>query len=235
MQTPAFMFACAALVPSRFTGASICTRPIRSLNSLLTHSPQARQHTHHAPSRIVMFEENDNGEDDGVEVVELCDPDSDRSIRVGIEYEFEADDTMYYMCFPIDDPVTIAYEEDGELLEVDDERKMRGMFADAERALMDVNVVLKNTAYWLTVDDFRTMDEEEEEEEVAESEDGEVMADFEHGGRTYMVVRPMFPVYMIAKEGKHGISALCGEELARITPIAEQYYEENVEIEQDES
>lgn len=186
-----------------------------------------------------MFEENGNEEDDGVESVELFDPDSDRSIRVGIEYEFEADDTVYYMCFPMDDPVTIAYEEGDELLEVDDARKMREMFADAERALMDENIVLKDTAYWLTVDDFREIEgeeeEEEEEEEIAESGDGEVMAEFEYEGNKYMVVRPMFPVYMIAKEGKHGITALYGEELARITPIAEKYYEENIEDDQYDS
>lgn len=180
-----------------------------------------------------MFEDIDADEDDDVEVVELRDPDSDRVIRVGVEFEFEAKGNTYFICFPVDDPVAIAYGEGGEFHEVEDRYMIQKMFPVAERALLDENIVLKNTAYWLTIDDFRDLEDESEEEEEdaeeAEDEEGEVIVEFDYRGKTYMVVRPMFPVYMIAKESEHGTTALYGEELAKIAPIAEDLYERRAE------
>lgn len=167
-----------------------------------------------------MFAED--GEDDA-ETVELVDPESGRRLRVGIEYQFEFEGIQYFMCFPADDPVVIAYEEDDGMHEFEEEEELREMFPVAERALANENILLKDTAYWWTVDDLGEIDRNEEKEEDADDE-GEVLADFQFKGRQYSVVQPVFAVYMIVREGANGFVPIEGEELERVSAAAEQVW-----------
>lgn len=179
--------------------------------------------------------EEGEGEDEGS--VELRDDATGRTLSCGVEHVVEHGGTTYLLCYPMEEVVMFARagregEGEEELVALDAQAQIDAMFPVAEKMLADDDIVLKNTAFFLTMDD---MSEEVEDDEKEEDEDGgeeevEVMTDFEYQGESFLVVKPVFPVLLIAKEAEGSLVVLHGEELGRISDIVdEQMYKELAE------
>lgn len=129
----------------------------------------------------------------------------------------------------MDDAVAIAYgsadPESDALVAVEDPAQIDALFPAAERVLAEEDIVLRNSAFVLTADDMGEIDEDEEDEEETgdeEDEEVEIMAQFDHEGDTFLVVKPMFPVLLIAQEKGEDYDVLQGEELERISKVMDK-------------
>lgn len=182
-----------------------------------------------------MFEESgvaDEEDEEEDETIELRDKVTNRTLQCGIEQALYHEGSTYLLCYPVDDAVAIACgsadPESDALVSVEDPAQIDVLFPEAERVLAEEDIVLHNSAFVLTADDMGEVEEDEEEETGDEDEDEdedeevEVMAQFEHDGETFLVVKPMFPVLLIARENGEEYDVLQGEELDRVSNLMDE-------------
>lgn len=191
-----------------------------------------------------MFNEGGGQDAEGLEDEEeedsvvLTDDATGHTLSCGVEHEIEHDGTTYLLCYPLDEVVMFARtgrkdENEDELVALDDQAQIDMLFPVAEKVLSEDDIVLKNTAFFLTIDDMSEAieeDEVQEEDNEGADEEVEVMTHFENQGQSFLVVKPMFPVLLIAKEVDGELAVLYGDELDRISDVVdEQIYRELTE------
>lgn len=218
-----------------FRNPAVCSRPLSLGKSIMgtsfvgisLQSKLLKLNSYHSFDHytISMFQKGQEENDEDQETVELQDPETGRTLDVGIEYEFEDEDDNYLMCYPSDEPVILAYEENEEIHPLESDEEAQNLFPMAKRALNEEDILLKNTAYWLTIDDFRDIEEDDDDGEEKDDHELEVFAEFHHEGKDYLVLQPTEPVYMIAKQVGNGYQAILGDELDRLAPLADKAWE----------
>ncbi|PXF44551.1 hypothetical protein BWQ96_05729 [Gracilariopsis chorda] len=184
--------------------------------------------------------------------VTLLDPETRRSIAVGIEEGFEFEGQSYILCYPIDEAVALAKNSaDGLLETVEDDNLVADLYPVAKAVCSEQRIELKNTAFVMTAEDdseFDSLadevegdddddDDDEDEDDTSDDDfvatveeeseqDVEVLAEFLHDGETYFVVRPSHSVWLVAKEQNGTYKAIRGEQLEQVTPEIERIISE---------
>lgn len=191
----------------------------------------------------------------GFESVVLTDRETARTLGCVVEHEVDVGGVAYLVCAPKDDVVSFATEQDDVLVCIEDEEQQEALFATARAVMAEQRVKLKHSAFVLTMDETDAMilersglredddeddeddDDDEEEygqagdvdsEEDGDGEDVEVVGEFCHDGRYYLVVRPDNPVLLVARRTGETDADLVvpdDDELDRITPAIEAHLE----------
>ncbi len=166
-----------------------------------------------------------------------------RSLECYVEHSLTVDEQEYVLLLPVDSPIEIfAWEgdEDNEeavLVEFDD-AIIDDIFATAQAVLAEQNLVLKQTAYALTVaGDLPPVEESELftleiEDEAAdlEPEQLQLLANFYHEDQEYAIYTPLDPLLFIAKITKTGEPVLLSpEEFRKVQPLLEEQLFNEVE------
>lgn len=222
---------------SKLSNTFAPVNPLTSKKSIAQQFRVSQTHTTN-PTRFqpICFNTSDDGSDegDGEPSVVLVDPNTERTLTVGVEHTIDYSGERYIVCYPMDDPVSFAYttDDESELEAVDDPVKVQALFPNAEAVLAEENIELKNTAFVLTIDDqSEYLDDDDDGDinshEIQDQFDVEIIAAFSSKGEHFSVVRALEPVLLIAKEVDHGTyKVLEGTELDTITPIIEEYVED---------
>lgn len=246
-----------AFVPSLTYFTHQFKSPSRSFTRDSTLLPIPRKHArlqpfsdpspHSIRSTTECFNEAPEGDEDFEDdepQVTLRDPETHRSIAVGIEEGFEFEGHSYILCYPIDEAVALAKNSaDGLLETIEDDNLVANLYPIAKAVCAEQRIELKNTAFVMTAedesedDDFAEDDEDDddtsdddlaaalEEEELSE-EDVEIIAEFLHDGETYYVVHPYRSVWLVAMEENGTYKAIRGKQLEQITPEIERIISE---------
>lgn len=166
-----------------------------------------------------------------------------RSLECYVEHSLTVDEQEYVLLLPVDSPIEIfAWEGDDEneeaiLVEFDD-ALIDDLFATAQAVLAEQNLVLKQTAYALTVaGDLPPVEESELftleiEDEAAdlEPEQLQLLANFYHDDQEYAIYTPLDPLLFFAKITKTGEPVLLSpEEFRKVQPLLEEQLFNEVE------
>jgi hypothetical protein len=166
-----------------------------------------------------------------------------RSLECYVEHSLTVDEQEYVLLLPVDSPIEIfAWEGDDEeeeaiLVEFDD-AIIDDLFATAQAVLAEQNLVLKQTAYALTVaGDLPPVEESELftleiEDEAAdlEPEQLQLLANFYHDDQEYAIYTPLDPLLFFAKITKTGEPVLLSpEEFRKVQPLLEEQLFNEVE------
>ena len=182
-------------------------------------------------------DEFDDEDDDEMNVT-LYDHATQRSIECSYKDTVEIDDVTYYLCYPESDVVFFAtYNERQELVAIEDQKMIDDIFPTAYAVLAEEDITLINSAYVLTIEEMLDGDDEdsEDDDEEDEGEEGEpctqwdqvnVLAQFKHEGNSVLAVKPLDVTLLIAKDTEDGIAVLSQEELKRVTPALEEFFEQ---------
>lgn len=182
----------------------------------------------------------ENGHSDH-EFVTLTD-ESGRQLNCSIEHSLDVEGSEYLLLMPVDTPVEIvAWDDDEEdeessdatLLEDDAEIDM--IFSDAQAVLAEQNLVLKRTAFTLTVagelpsvddvdeDDILTIEIEDDDVRL-EPEELMFLASFYHEEQKYEVYTPLDPLLFTARRSKAGQAELLSpEEIQKVQPFLNEW------------
>lgn len=166
-----------------------------------------------------------------------------RSLECYVEHSLTVDEQEYVLLLPVDSPIEIfAWEgdEDNEeavLVEFDD-AIIDDIFATAQAVLAEQNLVLKQTAYALTVagdlppveeSELFTLEIEDEEADL-EPEQLQLLANFYHEDQEYAIYTPLDPLLFFAKITKTGEPVLLSpEEFRKVQPLLEEQLFNEVE------
>lgn len=159
-----------------------------------------------------------------------------RSLNCYIEHSLEVEGSEYLLLMPVDSPVEIVVwddedddEADATLLEDDAEIDL--IFSDAQAVLAEQNLMLKRTAYTLTVagelpavneDEILTIEIEEDNLEL-EPEQFQLLASFYHEEQEYGIYTPLDPLLFFAQRNKAGEPELLSpEEFKKVQPLLEE-------------
>lgn len=157
-----------------------------------------------------------------------------RQLACYIEQTLEVDGKEYVLLLPVDSPVEIfAWKEDAEdeALLVEDDKTIDTIFPVAQAVLAEQDLILKRTAFSLTVaGELPPVDEEEiltleidEDGSQLEPEELQLLANFYHEEQEYAIYTPLDPLLFfgrINKEGKPEL--LTPEEFQRVQPMLEE-------------
>ncbi|CAN8071683.1 unnamed protein product [Agarophyton chilense] len=196
------------------------------------------------PFAPICFNDGPGGDDDEDEEddlqVTLRDPATRRSITVGIEEEFDFDGKSHILCYPIDDPVALVENNhDGKLHPILDDDKIADLYPSAKAVCAERHIELKNTAYIMTLEDEREfadedesefvdeddLEEEKEEDDEDDEDDDhsvEVIAEFSHKEKEYMVIRPFQTIWLVASENNGTYMPIRDEQLEIVRPTIEK-------------
>jgi hypothetical protein len=176
----------------------------------------------------------------GNEFVNLSD-ESGRQLSCSIEHSIDVEGIEYLLLMPVDTPVEIVAWDDAEdedsteatLLEDDAEIDL--VFSDAQAVLAEQNLVLKGSAFTLTVagelpsvddvdeDDILTIEMEEDDVKL-EPEELMFLASFYHEEQKYEVYTPLDPLLFPARRNKAGQAELLSpEEIKKVQPILNEW------------
>jgi hypothetical protein len=153
------------------------------------------------------------------DIVTLID-ETGRSLDCYLENSVELDDSIYILLLPIDSPVVIMTwdEEEGEDDEISDAiiieepKEIQTLFADAKAVLAELNLVLQNTAFTLTVngelpplheDEILSLEVDDDDDDV-DTEDLQFLASFYHQQHKYSIYSPVAPLLFVACDNKEG-------------------------------
>jgi hypothetical protein len=144
----------------------------------------------------------------------------------------EIEGSEYLLLMPVDAPVEIvAWDDDEELADatlIEDDAEIDSIFSDAQAVLAEQNLVLKRTAFTLTVEgEIPSADEEEiltieiEEEDVdLEPEELQLLASFYHEEQEYGIYTPLDPLLFFARMNDAGQPELLSlEEIKKVQPL----------------
>lgn len=165
---------------------------------------------------------------------------SGRELTCYIERSLYVDSQQYLLLLPVDSAVEIfAWQGDGEEEEavpVEDDETIDQIFTTAEAVLAEQNLVLKRTAFALTVAGELPAVEETELFTLEIEEDGaqldpeqlQLLASFYHEDQEYAVYTPLDPLLFFARMNGSGKPELLSpEEFREVQPqLEEQLFEE---------
>lgn len=152
------------------------------------------------------------------DIVTLID-ETGRSLDCYLENSVELDNSIYILLLPIDSPVVIMTwdEEEGEDDEISDAiiieepTQIQKLFADAKAVLAELNLVLQNTAFTLTVNgELPPLHEDEilslevDDDEDVDTEDLQFLASFYHQKHKYSIYSPIAPLLFVACDNQEG-------------------------------
>ncbi|MDZ8260707.1 DUF3727 domain-containing protein [Nostoc sp. ChiQUE01b] len=183
-------------------------------------------------------EENDNAHEGSITLTD----DKGRSLDCYVERYLEVDEQEYVLLLPVDSPVEIfSWEGDGEEEEavlVEDDTIIEQIFANAQAVLSEQNLILKNTAYALTVagdlppveeSELFTLEIEDEEADL-EPEQLQLLASFYDEDQEYAIYTPLDSLLFFARITKTGEPELLSpEELRKVQPLLEEHLFNEVE------
>jgi len=183
-------------------------------------------------------EENDNAHAGSITLTD----DKGRSLECYIEHSLEVDGQEYVLLLPVDSPVEIfSWEGEGEEEEavlVEDDTTIEQIFGTAQAVLSEQNLILKNTAYALTVEgdlppveesELFTLEIEDEEAEL-EPEQLQLLASFYDEDQEYAIYTPLDPLLFFARIAKTGQPELLSpEEFRKVQPLLEEHLFNEVE------
>lgn len=165
-----------------------------------------------------------------------------RTLECYIEHTLSVDGQKYVLLLPVDAPIEIfAWETDGEEEEavlVEDDEVIEEIFSTAQAVLSEQNLILKNTAYALTVAGDLPPEEEsklftleiEDEENGLEPEQLLEIATFYHKDQEYAIYTPLDPLLFFARITKTGEPELLSpEEFRQFQPLLEEHLFNEVE------
>ena len=158
---------------------------------------------------------SDSGRElDAQEIVTLKDA-TGRSLDCYIENEVESDGTTYLLLQPVDLPVVIlAWDDDADETDipetemVEEPEELAEIFLDAKAVLGELELVLKDSAYVMTIsgelpplkeDDILTLEIENDEESRLEPEELQLLTDFYHLEQHYSIYTPLDPYLFFAE------------------------------------
>jgi hypothetical protein len=165
-----------------------------------------------------------------------------RSLNCYIERSLSVDEQEYVLLLPVDSAVEIfAWQSDGEEEEavpVEDEATLDQIFSTAEAVLAEQNLILKRTAFALTVagelppvedTELFTLEIEEEGAEL-EPEQLQLLASFYHEDREYAIYTPLDPLLFFARLTATGQPQLLSpEEFRKVQPLLEEQLFDDLE------
>ncbi|MEC4811989.1 MAG: DUF3727 domain-containing protein [Scytonema sp. PMC 1069.18] len=183
-------------------------------------------------------EENDNVHAGSITLTD----DKGRSLDCYVEHSLTVDEQEYVLLLPVDSPIEIfawqGDEDEEEAVPVDNEATIGEIFSIAQAVLSEQNLILKNSAYALTVagelppveeSELFTLEIEDEEEEL-EPEQLQLLANFYHEEQEYAIYTPLDPLLFFARISKTGKPELLSpEEFRKIQPQLEEHLFNEVE------
>lgn len=180
---------------------------------------------------------NQDNELDDVEKVTLKD-EYGRSLECYIENSLETDDILYLLLMPVDIPVVILAWDDEDSEEdisdaflIEDSEEIEKIFSDAKAVLAEQNLILKYTAYTLTVsgelppleeDNILTLEIDLEGQPTSEPEELQYLASFYSEEQKYSIYTPLDPLLFLAKCDATGNVELVSPEDQRMQTILEE-------------
>jgi hypothetical protein len=182
-----------------------------------------------------------NNDPNNLKRIGLIDTDG-RSLSCYVERELDVDDKHYFLVSPVDTSIRVlavdgTQEEtdDSELILIEDPEEIDKIFENAKAVLSELNLVLKNTAYTLTVEgeippldvdqviSLELDDEDIEDDEPIEPEELQFLASFRHGEYKYEIYTPIDPLLYIVSKNENGQFELIDHEDPNIKPIIEAF------------
>ncbi len=183
-------------------------------------------------------EENDRADATSITLTD----EKGRSLECYVEHSLSVDDQEYVLLLPIDSPIEIfAWQDEGneeEAVLVEDDETIDRIFSTAQAVLSEQNLIIKNTAYALTVvgelppeeeSEIFTLEIEDEEAEL-EPEQLQLLASFYHDDQEYAVYTPLDPLLFFARITTTGKPELLSpEEFRKVQPLLEEHLFNQVE------
>ncbi len=174
-------------------------------------------------------------------IINLTD-DKGRSLECYVEHSLEVDGQEYFLLLPVDSPVEIfAWQGDGdeeEAILIEDDATIDEIFSTAQAVLSEQNLILKNTAYALTVagelppveeSELFTLEIEDEQSDL-EPEQLQLLGRFYHQEQEYAIYTPLDPLLFFARISKNGKPELLSpEEFRQVQPLLEEQLFNEVE------
>ena len=168
-----------------------------------------------------------------------------RSLSCSIEHSLNVEGIDYLLLLPVDSPVElVAWDEDDQADDladatlVEDETEIDEIFSDAQAVLAEQNLILKRTAFTLTVageippvdeDEILTIELAEEDVEL-EPEQLQLLANFYHEEQEYGIYTPLDPLLFFAKRNPTGqLELLSPEEFQKVQPLLEELLFEDLD------
>jgi Protein of unknown function (DUF3727)/Protein of unknown function (DUF1292) len=183
-------------------------------------------------------DENENAQNSSLTLTD----EHGRSLLCYVEHSLDVDGQEFVLLLPVDSPVEIfAWEDNGEEEEavfVEDEGTLEEIFATAQAVLAEHNLMLKNTAYALTVGgDLPPVEDSElftleieDEDATLEPEQLQMLAHFYHEEQEYTICTPLDPLLFFARITKNGKPELLSpEEFRKVQPLLEEQLFNDVE------
>ncbi len=158
-----------------------------------------------------------------------------RSLSCYIERSLSVEDQDYVLLLPVDSAIEIfAWQSDGEeeeAIPVEDDATIDQIFGLAEAVLAEQNLILKRTAFALTVagelppveeTELFTLEIEEEGAEL-EPEQLQLLASFYYEDQEYTIYTPLDPLLFFARLSETGQPELLSpEEFRQVQPLLEE-------------
>ena len=159
-----------------------------------------------------------------------------RSLACYIERSLFVEDQEYVLLLPVDSAIEIfAWQADGEeeeAIPVEEDETIDQIFATAEAVLAEQNLILKRTAFALTVagelppveeSELFTLEMIEEEGTDLEPEQLQLLASFYHEDQEYAIYTPLDPLMFFARLNGNGHPELLSpEEFRKVQPLLEE-------------
>lgn len=183
-------------------------------------------------------EENDKAQAGSITLTD----DQGRSLECYIEHSLAVEDQEYVLLLPVDSPVEIfawqGDDEEEEAVLVEDDATIDEIFTTAQAVLSEQNLVLKNTAYALTVagelppveeSELFTLEIEDEDADL-EPEQLQLLSTFYQEDQEYAIYTPLDPLLFFARITPAGKPELLSpEEFRKVQPLLEEQLFNEVE------
>jgi hypothetical protein len=183
-------------------------------------------------------EENDKAQAGSITLTD----DQGRSLECYIEHSLAVEDQEYVLLLPVDSPVEIfawqGDDEEEEAILVEDDATIEEIFTTAQAVLSEQNLVLKNTAYALTVagelppveeSELFTLEIEDEDADL-EPEQLQLLSTFYQEEQEYAIYTPLDPLLFFARITTTGKPELLSpEEFRKVQPLLEEQLFNEVE------
>jgi hypothetical protein len=183
-------------------------------------------------------EENDRAHAGSITLID----DTGRSLECYIEHSLLVDEQEYVLLLPVDSPIEIfawqGEDEEEEAILVDDDAIINQIFGTAQAVLAEQNLIVKNSAYALTVagdlppveeSELFTLEIEDEDTEL-EPEQLQLLASFYYEDQEYAIYTPLDPLLFFARMSPTGQPELLSpEEFRKVQPLLEEHLFNEVE------
>jgi hypothetical protein len=183
-------------------------------------------------------EENDHAHAGSITLTD----DRGRSLECYVEHSLEVEGQEYVLLLPVDSPIEIfawqGDDDDEQAVLVDDDAVISQILDTAQAVLAEQNLIVKHTAYALTVSgDLPPVEESEiftleidDEDENLEPEQLQLLANFYDQGQEYAIYTPLDPLLFFARISNTGEPQLLSpEEFKKVQPLLEEQLFNEVE------